>query len=709
MPILNINGEEIEVEDGLTLIQACEEAGVDIPRFCYHERLSIAGNCRMCLVEVAGMPKPVASCALSVNDLRPGRDGEPPEIRTNSELVKKAREGVMEFLLINHPLDCPICDQGGECDLQDQAIAFGMDRSRYVENKRAVEDKYIGPLIKTIMTRCIHCTRCVRFMTEVAGVEELGATGRGEDMEITTYLEKGMTSELSGNVIDLCPVGALTSRPYAFAARPWELHKTETVDVMDAVGSNIRVDARGRAVMRVLPRDNDAVNEEWISDKTRFIWDGLRTQRLDQLYVRRKGRLQPATWDEAFAAVTRKLKKVPGERIAALAGDLAGAEEMYALKDLMTRLGSPHLDCRQDGAALDPAQGRAGYLFGSTIAGIDEADAILLIGTNPRAEAAVLNARIRQRWGRGGVSIGLIGRRADLTYDYDYLGAGPETLAQVAEGDHPFHKVLKQAERPMLILGQAALARSDGAGVLALAAKLATATGMTGGEWNGFNVLHTAAARPAGLDLGFVPGKGGLGTEGILKAAEKGELDAVYLLGADEIDMDRLGSAFVIYQGTHGDAGAHRADVILPGAAYTEKNATYVNTEGRPQLAERAVFPPGDAREDWAILRALSGHLGHTLDYDSLTELRSAMYAAHRHLASIGEVQDIDPAAVGKLAKGRVKTNKQPFGRAIADFYLTNPIARASAVMAQMSALTGGGPVSGPAGTGEVKATGTDG
>ncbi|RMF03111.1 MAG: NADH-quinone oxidoreductase subunit G, partial [Alphaproteobacteria bacterium] len=400
MPKLIIDGKEIEVEDGITLIQACEEAGVEIPRFCYHERLSVAGNCRMCLVEVSGMPKPMASCALGVNDLRPGRDGEPPEVKTNSPMVRKAREGVMEFLLINHPLDCPICDQGGECDLQDQAMAFGVDASRYAENKRAVEDKYIGPLIKTIMTRCIHCTRCIRFMTEVAGVEELGATGRGEDMEITTYLEQGMMSELSGNVIDLCPVGALTSRPYAFAARPWELRKTETIDVMDAVGSNIRVDARGREVMRILPRNNDDVNEEWISDKTRFVWDGLRTQRLDRPFIRSGGTLRPASWDEAFALIARKLAKSAGGRIAAIAGDLAATEEMYALKALMARLDSPNLECRQDGAALDPAQGRASYLFNSGIAGIDETDAILLIGTNPRLEAPVINARIRERWRR---------------------------------------------------------------------------------------------------------------------------------------------------------------------------------------------------------------------------------------------------------------------------------------------------------------------
>ena len=698
MPKLIIDGAEIEVEDGITLIQACEEAGVEIPRFCYHERLSVAGNCRMCLVEVAGMPKPIASCALGVNDLRPGPNGEPPEIITKSKTVKKAREGVMEFLLINHPLDCPICDQGGECDLQDQAMAYGVDGSRFKENKRAVEDKYIGPLIKTIMNRCIHCTRCVRFMTEVAGVEELGMAGRGEDVEITTYLEQGMMSEMSGNVIDLCPVGALTSKPYAFAARPWELRKTESIDVMDAMGANIRVDTRGREVMRILPRNHDEINEEWISDKSRFIWDGLRTQRLDQPYVRVRGKLRTATWDEAFAAIARKLNRAKGSRIAALAGDLAGAEEMFALKDLMTRLGSPNIDCRQDGAAIDPAKGRGSYLFNSGLGGIDTADALLLIGCNPRTEATVLNARIRRRWSSGQLKVGLIGPEADLSYRYDYIGAGPQSLADVASGKHPFAKVLKSAKRPMLILGAAALAHSGGGAVMAHAARLADMTGMAGEAWNGFNVLHHAASRVAGLDMGVLPAKGGLDTQAILKAAKAGKLDVVYLLGADEIDMASLGNAFVIYQGTHGDAGAHRADVILPGAAYTEKSAIYVNTEGRPQMTDRAIFPPGDAREDWAIIRALSAVLGKTLDWDALSEVRDAIFAAHPHLAMIDEVVGDGGFDLKKLARGSARIGKQPFGRAVDDFYLSNPIARASAVMGELSAMTAGG-TSGATGT----------
>ena len=685
---LIIDGMAVEVEDGITLIQACEQAGVEIPRFCYHERLSIAGNCRMCLVEVQGSPKPVASCAMGVNDLPPNKDGSPKVIHTNTPMVKKAREGVMEFLLINHPLDCPICDQGGECDLQDQAMAYGFGGSRFEENKRAVEEKYLGPLIKTAMNRCIHCTRCVRFMTEVAGVEELGAIGRGEDMEITTYLERGMMSELSANVNDLCPVGALTHRPWAFIYRPWELRKTESIDVMDAVGSNIRADARGREVLRILPRNNDAVNEEWISDKTRFVADGLRIQRLDRPYIRRNGRLEPAGWDEALAAVAGKLKSAKPERIGAIAGDLAGAEEMFALGDLFRRLGSRNLDCRQDGARLDPRLGRASYLFNATIAGIERADAILLVGTNPRLEASVLNIRIRKRWRQGGLAVGLIGERADLTYPYDYLGAGPQTLRDVAEGKQNFAAALREAKHPLVIVGAAAAARADGAAVLATAARIALAAGQ-GKEagWNAFNVLNGAASRVAGLDLGFVPGEGGLDVAAMLAAAGKGQLDALYLLGADEIDMSALGKAFVIYQGSHGDAGAQRADVVLPGSAYTEKSATYVNVEGRAQMASRAAFPPGDAKEDWAIVRALSAHVGHTLPYDSLPALRAAMYKEAPALARLDAVEPAGLSGVEALAARGGTLGSEPLGLAVRDFYLTNPIARASAVMAELSAL----------------------
>lgn len=478
MAKLKVDGKEIEVPDHFTLLQACEEAGAEVPRFCFHERLSVAGNCRMCLIEVkGGPPKPAASCAMGVRDVRGGPNGELPEVFTNTPMVKKAREGVMEFLLINHPLDCPICDQGGECDLQDQAMAFGIAGSRYAENKRAVEDKYIGPLVKTVMNRCIHCTRCVRFTTEVAGIAELGLIGRGEDAEITTYLEQAMTSELQGNVVDLCPVGALTSKPFAFTARPWELNKTETIDVMDALGSAIRVDTRGREVMRVMPRVNEAINEEWISDKSRFIWDGLKTQRLDRPYVRKDGRLQPASWGEAFGAIKTAVAATSGSKIGAIAGDLASVEEMFALKSLLASLGSANVDCRQDGAALDPSLGRASYLFNSTIEGIEQADALLIVGSNPRYEAAVLNARIRKRWRRGGFPIGVIGEAGELRYNYEYLGSGAETLSDLANGSHSFVEKLKSAKNPLIIIGQGALARADGAAVLAAAAKLAVSVG----------------------------------------------------------------------------------------------------------------------------------------------------------------------------------------------------------------------------------------
>ena len=688
MARLKVDGKEIEVPDHYTLLQAAEAAGAEVPRFCFHERLSIAGNCRMCLVEVkGGPPKPQASCAMGVRDLRPGPNGEAPEMFTNTPMVKKAREGVMEFLLINHPLDCPICDQGGECDLQDQAMAFGVDSSRFQENKRAVEDKYIGPLVKTIMTRCIYCTRCVRFTTEVAGISELGLTGRGEDAEITTYLEQAMTSELQGNVIDLCPVGALTARPYAFQARPWELTKTESIDVMDAVGSAIRVDTRGREVMRILPRVNESVNEEWISDKTRFIWDGLRTQRLDRPYVRKDGRLRAASWAEAFAAIRDAVAGTSGDRIGAIAGDLATVEEMYALKLLMASLGSANIDCRQDGAALDPAKGRASYIFNPTIEGIEEADAILIVGANPRFEASVLNARIRKQWIRTGLPISVIGEVGDLRYDYEVLGAGPETLTQLAEGGIRFHSVLKDAKRPLIIVGQGALARKDGAAVLSLAARIAADAGAVSDEWNGFAVLHTAAARVGGLDLGFVPGEGAKDATAMVS----GELDVLFLLGADEIPTGRIGDAFTVYVGSHGDAGAHRADVILPGATYTEKSGTYVNTEGRVQQTSRAGFAPGEAKEDWAILRALSDVLGKRLPFDSLGQLRAKLHAEFPHFAGIDEIAAGNPADVSALAGSKSgKLGKSPFVSTVGDFYLTNPIARASAVMAECSALAKG-------------------
>ncbi|MFQ5535472.1 MAG: NADH-quinone oxidoreductase subunit NuoG [Sphingomonadales bacterium] len=673
MPTLTIDGREVTVEPGTTVLQACEELGIEIPRFCYHERLSISGNCRMCLVEMEKAPKLIASCSMPA--------GDNMVIHTSSPRVKKAREGVMEFMLVNHPLDCPVCDQGGECDLQDQSVAYGGADSRFAESKRAVKEKYMGPLIKTVMTRCILCTRCVRFATEIAGVDQMGALGRGESTEITTYLEQSLNSEMSGNVIDLCPVGALTSRPYAFTARPWELKRTESIDVHDAVGSNIRVDSRGREVMRVLPRLHEDVNEEWISDKTRFACDGLTKARLDRPYVRFRGKLREATWEEAFQAIAKRVKKLKGKQIAAIAGDLVDVEAMFALKELFGNLGSPNIDCRQDGAALDASE-RAGYLFNTTIAGIADADACLIIGANPRHEAPIINVRLRGRWLSGGFPVGVIGSQADLTYDYDYLGAGPQTLAEILDGGHSFAKILEKAERPMLILGQGALAREDGAAVLGAARAVAEKFGMIQDNWNGFNVLHTAAARVGGLDLGFVPADGGEDVGGILDGAESGDVGLVYLLGADEIDAERLKKAFVIYQGSHGDAGVKHADVILPGAAYTEKNALWVNTEGRVQEGLRAVHPPGDAREDWTVIRALSEVLGHKLPFDSREGLHRLMIEQH---PTFGAIDTVERTGWGAFGGGEELTDGA-FEPAVSDFHRTNPIARASQTMTECGA-----------------------
>jgi NADH-quinone oxidoreductase subunit G len=674
MPKLTIDGVEIEVPPGATLLQACEAAGREIPVFCYHPRLNIAGNCRMCLVEVEKSPKPVASCAMPA--------GEGMVVKTDTPMVHKARKGVLELLLINHPLDCPICDQGGECDLQDLTLFYGPDHSRFKENKRSVTEKPLGPLISTHMTRCIHCTRCIRFLDEVAGVAELGMVHRGEHEEISTWLERALHSELQGNIIDICPVGALNSRPYEYRARSWELRKTESIDVMDAVGCNIRIDARPPEVMRIVPRLHEDINEEWISDKTRFSYDGLKKRRLDVPMVKQDGKLQPATWREALGAIAARLDGVPGERVAAIVGDLADCEAMVVLKDLMARLESPHLDCRQDGARLS-AEPRCSYLFNTTIAGIEAADLCLLIGTNPRFEASLVNARLRKRWRQGGLRIGRIGPPADLTYPVAELGAGPPTLAELAEGSHAFGQQLEAAEHPMLILGQGALARADGAAILATARELAERYNLVREDWNGFNVLHTAAARVGGLDLGLVPGKGGKDVAGILKGVGKGEIEVLFLLGADEIDPAWLGDAFVVYQGHHGDRGARRADVILPGAAYTEKNATYVNTEGRPQRARLAVFPPGDAKEDWKILRALSEVLGRTVPVNTLAEVRARMVEIAPQLA---EPDLITPAAWQKFGR-KGKLDPAPFASPIEDFYRTDPISRASEVMAACSAL----------------------
>jgi len=638
----------------------------------------------MCLVEVKGGPKPVASCAWGVRDCRPGPKGEPPEISTRSPMVKKAREGVMEFLLINHPLDCPICDQGGECDLQDQAMGYGVDTSRFAENKRAVEDKYLGALVKTSMNRCIQCTRCVRFSAEVCGAPEMGATGRGEDMEITTYLESALTSELQGNLVDICPVGALTSKPYAFAARPWELGKTQSVDVMDGVGSAIRVDTRGREVMRILPRVNEAVNEEWISDKTRHIVDGLRTQRLDRPYIRENGQLRAVSWQQAFQAIAARISRIDGKRIGAIAGDLAAVDEMFALKELLAKFGSANLAV-QGGDAFDPKAGRASYIFNPTISGIDQADALLIVGSNPRKEAAVLNARIRKRWRTGQLKVGVIGARPDLTYAYDYIGAGTESLGDLAAGKHSFADVLKNAKNPIVLVGADAFTRHDGAAVLAQAAKLALDIGAVKDGWNGFAVLQNTASRVGALDIGFAAGAGGL------NAAQMntfGTLDVLFLLGADEVKVPD--GTFAVYIGTHGDAGAHRADVILPGAAYTEKSGIFVNTEGRAQMANRAGFPPGEAKEDWAIIRALSDVLAKKLPYDSLAALRQAIFKAVPHLTRLDQIEAGNAADLKTLAGLSGNVEKVPFKASVEDFYLTNPIARASAVMAECSRLASG-------------------
>ncbi len=675
MPKLTIDGIEVEVPAGSTILQAAEAAGIEIPRFCYHERLSIAGNCRMCLVEVEKTPpKPIASCAYPV--------GEGMVVHTDTPMVRNGRRGVMEFLLINHPLDCPICDQGGECDLQDQAVGFGSDHSRYHEHKRAVKDKDLGPLVKTVMTRCIHCTRCIRFITEVAGVPELGATDRGEHMEVGTYVQKALSSELSGNIIDLCPVGALTSKPYAFVARPWELAKVDSIDVLDAVGTNIRIDARGPEVLRILPRLNEDVNEEWLGDKSRFAIDGLKRSRLDKPWLKRDGKLKPVSWAEAFQAIADKMKPLTGDRIGAIAGDLCDAESMLALKDLMASVGSTNVDCRQDGARLDASR-RDFYSFNTSIAGIEEADAVLLIGTNPRREAPVLNARIRKAFVANNMPVGVIGEAADLTYKSTHLGNDPALINALHDGSHPFAETLKNAKKPLIVVGQAALARPDGSAVLAAAWRLAASVGALLSDWHGFNVLHTAAARVGGLDLGFVPGPNGKSVAQMLD----GGVDVLWLLDADEIDTARIGAnTFVVYQGHHGDAGAHRADVILPGAAYTEKSGTYVNTEGRVQRGFLAVSPPGDAREDWTIIRAFSQLTGKTLPYDNIGALRQRLEQTNVVFSRLGFLPRFGCTDPTGPSGDPTALSGTPFAAAVEDYYQTCPISRSSPTMAECTA-----------------------
>ncbi|WP_027135325.1 NADH-quinone oxidoreductase subunit NuoG [Geminicoccus roseus] len=671
MPKLTVDGVEVEVPAGSTVLQACEAAGREIPVFCYHPRLNIAGNCRMCLVEMEKSPKPIASCAMPAADNM--------VIRTDTPTVHKARRGVLELLLINHPLDCPICDQGGECDLQDITLFYGPDHSRFAENKRPVPDKNLGPLVSTHMTRCIHCTRCIRFLDEVAGVEELGAVSRGEHMEITNWVEASLTSELQGNIVDLCPVGALNSKPYEYRARTWELKKTESIDVSDAVGCNIRIDVRGNEVMRIVPRLHEEINEEWLSDKGRFLYDGLKKRRLDRPMVRQEGRLQPTDWRSALNAVASKVGSVAPEKIGFVVGDLVEAETMVLVRELAAALGTPHVDCRQDGSKLGYGP-RSSWLFNSTIAGIEEADAILLIGTDPRHEAAVLNARIRKRWRQIRLPVGRIGATGiDLTYPVQDLGAGAQTLSDLLSGEIGFAEQLRAAKNPMVIVGNAVTTRPDGLAVLDLARRVAEEFGAIGEGWNGFNVLHTAASRVAGLDLGLVPGQGGQDVTAMIA----GGVEVLFLIGADELDLSGLGDTFVVYQGHHGDRSAPRADVILPGAAWTEKHGTYVNTEGRPQRAKLATMPPGEAREDWKILRALSDALGCTVPLDSLSAVRARMV----ELAPVLEVPDVIVPTAWETFGQDGEVDRAPFATPVGDYYQTNAIARASAVMSECSEL----------------------
>ena len=667
-----INGNEYEFEENLTLIQALEVTDIEVPRFCYHDKLSIAGNCRMCLVEVKGAPKPVASCHFSLSDLRPGPNGELPEVLTNTEQVHHARKGAMEFLLVNHPLDCPICDQGGECDLQDQALHYGINKSRYKENKRAVDNKNIGPLVKTTMTRCIHCTRCVRFTSEVAGTEELGAIHRGENMEITTYLEKGMSSELQGNIIDLCPVGALTSKPYEYHARPWELRKTESIDVMDGIGSNIRIDSKGSEVMRIMPRYNEDINEEWISDKTRFIWDGLKSQRIDSPYIRENGKLIAVSWDRALTLLTELIKKTDPNRIGAIAGDMVSAEEMFLMKKLMEKIGSNKYDCRQDGSILSNQYGRSSYIFNPTIAGIESADALVIIGSNPRMESPVLNARIRKRWLTGQLKVFLIGQEHDLTYTYTHLGESPKNIDLK-------NMPLNNSKNIIWLLGDDVFLRDDGMVVLSKVIDCAEKTGSIRDDWNGLAILHKHASRVAGLDLSFLPLDENYSAK---KMAKSKEIELLFLLDADEVDAE---NKYRIYIGSHGDRGASNADIVLPGACYTEKNGLFMNTEGRLQETNRAVFPPGDARDNWKIIIEISKRINKSLNYINFEDVRADIRKEYPIFTNINQIEKDCFQDLNRLSGQKQKLSSDIFANTISDYYLTNSIARSSKVMAECS------------------------
>ena len=679
MPKIIIDGKDFEVEENLSIIQACEVSGVEIPRFCYHEKLSVAGNCRMCLVDIEdarGMsPKPVASCAMQVSDGL--------KIHTKTQRVKKAREGVMEFLLINHPLDCPICDQGGECDLQDQSVAYGLGGSRYEQNKRSVENKDMGPFIKTEMNRCIHCTRCVRFSTEVSGSDEIGAIGRGRDMEITTYLDIAVKSELSGNVIDLCPVGALTSKPYAFSARPWELKQTESIDVMDAVGSNIRIDTKGNKVMRVLPRNNDEVNEEWISDKTRFFWDGLSLQRIDKPYLRENGKLRQVSWKKAIDVASDKLLNTNPKKIASITGDLVSIESIYSIKKLMDSIKSPNTECRQDGSKING--GREKWLFNSKLSGIDVSDGCLLIGTNPRIEAALINSRIVRKSKEKNYSIGLLGNKSELNYNYDYLGDDPSIIYDLIDNKSPFCEKLSEMNKPIMIIGQGALKGDEGEDYLNLCIELANNYNFLKNDWNGFNVLHTAASRPGAMEIGFLPKERGKNLDQIIDGYKKGDISTLFLLGADEIEISEKTDCFVIYQGHHGDKGANIADLILPSPSFNEQNGLFINTEGRIQESIRATFPIGEAKEDWEIISLISKKMGLENIDNSFEDLRSSLFQSFPHLA------DIDMCLSGEKLPEKIERKdikQHVFKNSLNNFWLSNSITRSSRLMCERNNIS---------------------
>ncbi|MEC7614880.1 MAG: NADH-quinone oxidoreductase subunit NuoG [Pseudomonadota bacterium] len=679
MPKIIIDGKDFEVEENLSIIQACEVSGVEIPRFCYHEKLSVAGNCRMCLVDIEdarGMsPKPVASCAMQVSDGL--------KIHTKTQRVKKAREGVMEFLLINHPLDCPICDQGGECDLQDQSVAYGLGGSRYEQNKRSVENKDMGPFIKTEMNRCIHCTRCVRFSTEVSGSDEIGAIGRGRDMEITTYLDIAVKSELSGNVIDLCPVGALTSKPYAFSARPWELKQTESIDVMDAVGSNIRIDTKGNKVMRVLPRNNDEVNEEWISDKTRFFWDGLSLQRIDKPYLRENGKLRQVSWKKAIDVASDKLLNTNPKKIASITGDLVSIESIYSIKKLMDSIKSPNTECRQDGSKING--GREKWLFNSKLSGIDVSDGCLLIGTNPRIEAALINSRIVRKSKEKNYSIGLLGNKSELNYNYDYLGDDPSIIYDLIDNKNPFCEKLSEMNKPIMIIGQGALKGDEGEDYLNLCIELANNYNFLKNDWNGFNVLHTAASRPGAMEIGFLPKERGKDLDQIIDGYKKGDISTLFLLGADEIEISEKTDCFVIYQGHHGDKGANIADLILPSPSFNEQNGLFINTEGRIQESIRATFPIGEAKEDWEIISLISKKMGLENIDNSFEDLRSSLFQSFPHLA------DIDMCLSGEKLPEKIERKdikQHVFKNSLNNFWLSNSITRSSRLMCERNNIS---------------------